>query len=49
MTLHAPLPRTVNDNDPHPEQPARITGIYNKLLSASQCSSQSFSVSTACS
>lgn len=34
MTLHAPLPRTVNENDPHPEQPARITGIYNKLLSA---------------
>ncbi|BGP49310.1 Histone deacetylase hda1 [Rhodotorula kratochvilovae] len=32
MTLHAPLPRTVNENDPHPEQPARITGIYNKLL-----------------
>ncbi|POY71533.1 hypothetical protein BMF94_5454 [Rhodotorula taiwanensis] len=32
MTLHAPLPRTVDSNDPHPEQPARITGIFNKLL-----------------
>ncbi|GAA5999704.1 uncharacterized protein JCM10292_003708 [Rhodotorula paludigena] len=31
MTLHAPLPRTVNENDPHPEQPARIQGIFNKL------------------
>lgn len=34
MTLHAPLPKTVDSNDPHPEQPARITGIFNKLLSA---------------
>ncbi|GAA5992848.1 hypothetical protein JCM10908_001371 [Rhodotorula pacifica] len=32
MTLHAPLPRTVDSNDPHPEQPARISGIFNKLL-----------------
>ncbi|BGO97405.1 Histone deacetylase clr3 [Rhodotorula toruloides ATCC 204091] len=32
MTLHAPLPKTVDSNDPHPEQPARITGIFNKLL-----------------
>ncbi|GAA5848824.1 hypothetical protein JCM8547_006356 [Rhodosporidiobolus lusitaniae] len=30
MTLHAPLPR-YDSNDPHPEQPARITGIYQKL------------------
>ncbi|GAA6044078.1 hypothetical protein JCM8097_005022 [Rhodosporidiobolus ruineniae] len=30
MTLHAPLPKFDN-NDPHPEQPARITGIFNKL------------------
>jgi histone deacetylase 6 len=32
MTLHAPLPNH-DPNDPHPEQPARIVGVYNKLTS----------------
>ncbi|GAA6010687.1 hypothetical protein JCM10207_005798 [Rhodosporidiobolus poonsookiae] len=32
MTLHAPLPSN-DSNDPHPEQPARITGVFNKLQS----------------
>lgn len=32
MTLHAPIKH--DENDPHPEQPARIVGVYSKLQSA---------------
>ncbi|GAA5844933.1 hypothetical protein JCM11251_007273 [Rhodosporidiobolus azoricus] len=31
MTLHSPIKH--DENDPHPEQPARIVGVYNKLQS----------------
>lgn len=35
MTLHAPLSTVEEEKDPHPEQPGRIVGIYNKLNSTS--------------
>ncbi|GAA5932713.1 hypothetical protein JCM1841_001202 [Sporobolomyces salmonicolor] len=31
MTLHKPLEKSSKGDDPHPEQPARITGVFNKL------------------
>jgi hypothetical protein len=32
MTLHKPLPKsTVGTDDPHPEQPSRIIGVFQKL------------------
>ncbi|GAA5829321.1 hypothetical protein JCM5353_004040 [Sporobolomyces roseus] len=35
MTLHKPLPKsTVGTDDPHPEQPSRIIGVFQKLDSA---------------
>ncbi|GAA6064520.1 hypothetical protein JCM10212_004771 [Sporobolomyces blumeae] len=35
MTLHKPLPKsTANGDDPHPEQPSRIIGVFQKLDSA---------------
>ncbi|GAA5842198.1 hypothetical protein JCM3766R1_005063 [Sporobolomyces carnicolor] len=35
MTLHKPLPKsTVGTDDPHPEQPSRIIGVFQKLDAA---------------
>ena len=31
MLMHAPLPSTEESSDPHPEQPARISGIHSKF------------------
>lgn len=32
MLAHAPIPTIKESDDPHPEQPARISGIYDKLV-----------------
>jgi hypothetical protein len=32
MLLHAPLASVNEKEDPHPEQPARIEGIYNRFF-----------------